>query len=940
MALLNVNSLLAHIDELKIFTSANALDVLIINETKLDSTIDNREVNIPGYEIIRNDRKINGRKGGGVCIYIRCNLNYTLRDDLEVENLETLVIQVNKLRSKPILISTWYRPPDTPITIFDNFEELIGKMDSTGHEIFLLGDFNVDFMPDANANNTNKLKDIFATYGLEQLINEPTRVTPNSSTLIDLCVTNTATKIVNSGVLHLGISDHSLIYMTYKTKYERSGKRIIEIRSMKNFRKEQYLWDLEQQNWNDIKLSSDPNTMWSKWKSLLMECIDRHAPLRHKRVGNKRSPWITSQLQREMRKRDYLKQKAVREDNYQIWEQFKHARNHTNNLIKTAKREYFVNNFEINKSNSKETWNLINQLSSRSSKKSVNISEIKTGTNVINTPTELAETFNLHFSTVGKKLAAEIPNENMEPEAYMQRTQHRFSLKAPTVSTVYKLLENINVRKATGLDGVSNKLLKFAAHIVAPSLTEIFTTSVNTGIFPTEWKIPRVTPIFKKGKKNDLNNYRPISVIPTVAKILEKIVYEQLFSYFNDNNLLTSCQSGFRSFHSTLTALTEATNSWSVNIDNGLLNGVVFLDLKKAFDTIDHSIILRKLQFYGIEQESLKWFQSYLDDRKQVCCVNGHMSNSRSVSCGVPQGSNLGPLLFLIYINDLPNCLSTASPRMFADDTNVSLASSTLFELENMLNQELQNLNIWLKVNKLSLNIAKTEFMIIGSRQRLNVNVDGHINISINDQPIKKVNETETLCMTIDQHLTWSKPVEEKSKKISSAIGALKRIRPFITIDVANKIYKAIIQPHLDYCSMVWDGLGVTLLDKIQKLQNRAARIITQSSYYTSASSLLEELGWDNVLTRWKKQKAILMFKTLNNGAPEYLRNLFIDRNTHYDLRNAGGKLNLPRPRTDYLKRSFSYSGAQLWNNLPESIRTIKSLKNFKKAIQNYFEND
>ena len=720
-------------------------------------------------------------------------------------------------------------------------------MDSTGHEIFLLGDFNVDFMPDANANNTNKLKDIFATYGLEQLINEPTRVTPNSSTLIDLCVTNTATKIVNSGVLHLGISDHSLIYMTYKTKYEHSGKRIIEIRSMKNFRKEQYLWDLEQQNWNDIKLSSDPSTMWSKWKSMLMECIDRHAPLRHKRVGNKRSPWITSQLQREMRKRDYLKQKAVREDNYQIWEQFKHARNHTNNLIKTAKREYFVNNFEINKSNSKETWNLINQLSSRSSKKSVNISEIKTGTNVINTPTELAETFNLHFSTVGKKLAAEIPNENMEPEAYMQRTQHRFSLKAPTVSTVYKLLENINVRKATGLDGVSNKLLKFAAHIAAPSLTEIFTTSVNTGIFPTEWKITRVTPIFKKGKKNDLNNYRPISVIPTVAKILEKIVYEQLFSYFNDNNLLTSCQSGFRSFHSTLTALTEATSSWSVNIDNGLLNGVVFLDLKKAFDTIDHSIILRKLQFYGIEQESLKWFQSYLDDRKQVCCVNGHMSNSRSVSCWVPQGSNLGPLLFLIYINDLQNCLSTASPRMFADDTNVSLASSTLFELENMLNQELQNLNIWLKVNKLSLNIAKTEFMIIGSRQRLNVNVDGHINISINDQPIKKVNETETLGMTIDQHLTWSKHVEEKSKKISSAIGALKRIRPFITIDVANKIYKAIIQPHLDYCSTVWDGLGVTLLDKIQKLQNRAARIITQSSYYTSASSLLEELGWDNV---------------------------------------------------------------------------------------------
>ena len=230
--------------------------------------------------------------------------------------------------------------------------------------------------------------------------------------------------------------------------------------------------------------------------------------------------------------------------------------------------------------------------------------------------------------------------------------------------------------------------------------------------------------------------------------------------------------------------------------------------------------------------------------------------------------------------------------------------------------------------------------MIIESRQRLNVNVDGHINITINDQPIKKVNETETFGMTIDQNLTWSKHVEEKLKKISSAIGALKRIRPFITIDVATKIYKAIIQPHLDYCSTVWDGQSVTLLDKIQKLQNRAARIITQTSYYTSTSCLLEELGWGTILARWKKKKAILMFKTLNNTTPEYLRNLFIDRNTHYNLRNAGGKLNFPCPRTDYLKRSFSYGGAQLWNNLPESIRTTKSLKNFKKAVQNYFKND
>ena len=210
-----------------------------------------------------------------------------------------------------------------------------------------------------------------------------------------------------------------------------------------------------------------------------------------------------------------------------------------------------------------------------------------------------------------------------------------------------------------------------------------------------------------KGKTDDPNNYRPISIIPTVAKIFEKIVYDQLCEYLNDNNLLTHCQSGFRSLHSTLTALIEATNCWSVNIDNGLVNGVIFIDLKKAFDTIDHSVLIRKLHKYGVDRSSLKWFESYLCDRSQKCSINGHLSNIAPVSCGVPQGSNLGPLLFLVYINDLPNCLSLASPRMFADDTNITFAASTTADLENVINSELRNLNCWLVTNKLSLNIAK-----------------------------------------------------------------------------------------------------------------------------------------------------------------------------------------------------------------------------------------
>ena len=255
-----------------------------------------------------------------------------------------------------------------------------------------------------------------------------------------------------------------------------------------------------------------------------------------------------------------------------------------------------------------------------------------------------------------------------------------------------------------------------------------------------------MTPLFKKGVKSDHNNYRPISVIPIISKVFERIVYNQLFHYLDDNKLLLGCQSEFRSPHSTLTALLEATNAWSVNIDNGLLNGVVFIDLTQAFDTIDHEIILRKMSYLGVDQAAIKWFSSYLSGRTQRFNVSGKL------------GSILGPLLFLIYINDLPNSLRGAVPRMFADDTNLTLSAKTLTELKLALTPELNNLSCWLKANKLSLNVAKTELMIIGSRQRLSAQCDD-VEIRIDDQIIKRVDHTKSLGLTIDAKLSWGKHV-------------------------------------------------------------------------------------------------------------------------------------------------------------------------------------
>ena len=341
-----------------------------------------------------------------------------------------------------------------------------------------------------------------------------------------------------------------------------------------------------------------------------------------------------------MYKRDYLKKQAISFGDPSIWYQNRQARNHTNNEIKKAKRLYFTKNLDLHKDDIKKIWKLINELNSRNRKKTNNISEIKMGEEVITSPTEMAEAFNSYFTNVGVNLAAKIPSPKFTPEYYLTPTDKIFSIQITTTTTVCRLLKAIDENKSVGLDNIPNKLLKMAADIVAPSLTEIFSQSINTGIFPNNWKEARVSPLFKNGVKNDPNNIiniilnNIINIIPAVSKIFEKIIFDQLYAYLNDNNLLSQCQSGFRSLYRTLTALLEATNDWCINVDNGLLNGVVFIDLKKAFDTIDYGMLLQKLECYGVDTAGIRWFESYLFGRTQKCAVNGKLSNAVPVTCG------------------------------------------------------------------------------------------------------------------------------------------------------------------------------------------------------------------------------------------------------------------------------------------------------------------
>ena len=513
--------------------------------------------------------------------------------------------------------------------------------------------------------------------------------------------------------------------------------------------------------------------------------------------------------------------------------------------MRITKQSYYNNAFQENKGNLRNTWRVINELTSRKVKNS-SIKEIKLNDKSIHDSPELSETFNCHFATIGPKLANNISKNNDSSYLnYLSKTNNTFELRPTNYSKVFKILSKLCKTKATGLDKTPARFLKECLALITASLCSIFNRSITSGIFPEEWKF------FKNGHR--------AMVTPIVAKVFERIIYDQLYAYLNDNNLISCRQSGFRSLHSTVTALLQATDNWAHNIDTGNVNAVVFLDLIKAFDTVDHDILLSKLTFYGVNIGTTHdWFKSYLNNRMQKCSVNGTLSSVKILTCGIPQGTLLGPLLFLLYINDLPNCLVNSEPLMYADDTHLTYASNNIEDIECTLNRDLAN--TWLKANKLTLNKTKTEFMVIGSWQKLGT-FDKSPNLVLDSFPIKQVSTTKSVGVLVDKHLSWNAHIASKSKKIASGIGAIKRCRPFVPIETLKYAYNAIVQLHFDYCDVVWGNCNATLATKLQKLQNRAARILTFSSYDANTDPLLDKLRWRKLADRGRSHIATMVYK-------------------------------------------------------------------------------
>ena len=458
------------------------------------------------------------------------------------------------------------------------------------------------------------------------------------------------------------------------------------------------------------------------------------------------------------------------------------------------------------------------------------------------------------------------------------------------------------------------------------------------GIFPDQLKIAKVCPIFKEGDKNVFTNYRPISILPCLSKVFEKIISERLLSFIHKNNILTASQYGFRRNHSTLMAILKVYDFVTKAIDNREFCAGIFIDLSKAFDTLDHSILAKKLEFYGFRGIVNKLMISYLTNRQQYVVYNYGSSNLASVQYGVPQGSILGPLLFLLYINDIDTISNLLVFVLFADDTTILCSNADIDELYRIINLEISKLSDWFRANKLSLNIKKTNYMLFGYKKYSHNSDDSKYAIQIDTTSIARVNCTRFLGVIIDDKLTWNKHICNIKLNISKALYSMTRLRYKLNKNCLLTLYYSFIYSQLNYCTLLWGNASKVLLNRLLLMQKRAVRIIDNCHHRSHTDPLFKNYNILKIHDLYVLSCCIFAYKYKNNLLPTACNNfmmLNIVNTPRYDIRNINDFL-IPRFRTNVRQKCICIQGPTYWNSIPIDIRLIDNINTFKFKLRRH----
>lgn len=914
IAQLNIRSLPAHYLAVRETIFNEKIDILGLTETWLKSDIISSSIQIPNYNIIRRDF---AARGSGVCFYIRKGIKYKIfATSRHIEQL-CVSLEVNSVNMNICVV---YRKHELNHKQFlDELEITINNCLMSADRLIILGDMNIDlFKTDAKVTDyTNLVENL----GLTQIISEPTR----QRALLDHILTSSDDLIIECGVIDFDSSDHDLTYCILNIKKPSVDPVFRCIRDYRSFDQDGFAIALESSNLQRIFYLNNIDDKVSLLNITILDVFDRYAPFKNIRITKPYCPWITDNIRTMQQIRDHSKNKYLRTRSESDWIYYKSIRNYTTLAMKREKQAYYNQRFSAR--DTATVYRELGKMNIAKNKMHISLDEVG-NVHEINDhfidSVPIIHDFNL-CETVDKYTKANI------------NSCDKFCFTLVDTDTVIKIINQIK-SKAMGPDLLNINMIKCCGRYLVDFITHIINSCILESYFPSAWKCANVIPLPKKESPETLDDLRPVSILPVLAKVLEKCMDMQLRAYLNLKNILPEAQSGFRTGHNCSTALLNVTDDILRATDVGLVTVLVLLDFSRAFDTVNHDLMLSILGHVGLETDALKLIGSFLQDRSQQVIMNRCLSNNRKILSGVPQGSILSPTLFTIYTHGLPNTLRHCRIQMYADDTQIYLSFpyNELICAATKINSDLERISEYANQHSLVINPNKSQAIVFGNKEAV-ARVMSAMRLEVQGSSIKFVNEARNLGLLLDNSFRYKNYINQAIKKSYAKLRILYPHRTYLPLKVKKMLCEVFVMSQFSYASPVYSySLDTEYLQKIQKLQNSCIRFVYGIRKFEHVSHKLKDLYWLNVKNRFHYMTACLFQSVIQTRCPPYLwRKIRYRTDVHNVNVRRKDLLTIPSHKLALFRRSFSYNIAHIFNELPDHLKNL-SPKIFKRKYNQY----
>ena len=876
---------------------------------------------------------------GGCGVYINSDLSYNPRKDLDVKihtnecEMEAFWIEIIFDKQPNRLIGVVYRhPKKTDLQSTDNLQNTLNIIKKENKNTIILGDFNYDLLNHENSDQISKFLHMMLENSFQPCILEPTRITlGNKPSLVDNIFSNSIEPVI-SGNLYQKVSDHLPNFAIFNNSKPHKKKEFVKKRCSKNFDPIKFQKDLLELILYKIVNINEFNQAYDYSHKMLLNILNVHFPLKiltKKEIELERKPWITKGIlvSSKIKNKTYKAfcRKGKKDKNSAIYLKFKKYRDLINTLKRKSQKNYHTNYFIKNMNNAKKSWAGINTILHRRSKQKISDIFLNIDGKLVTDQKVVSKLFNSYFINVADNLAKKIPKPNSKYQDYLKNpNEHSIYLQETTPDEVEKIISKMDSNKAADIYGISTKLIKEGGIVMVEIITLLFNMSINQGKFPDPLKNAKVIPAHKGDSRLEMSNYRPISLLPTLSKVFEKLMYARLIGFFTKHGIIYENQFGFQSNMSTEYAVNKLLNYIFETLEKNEYGVCIFLDFAKAFDTVNHEILLKKLEHYGIRGIALNWLKSYLNNRMQCTEIGDTQSELELIKCGVPQGSVLGPLLFLIYINDIVNSSNLFKFTLFADDTSLYYSCKNTNKLEEIINIELSKISDWLSANRLSLNVGKSNLLYFTNKNRSNLK---DMKIMINKETLKEVDCAKYLGVLVDNKLNWNKHINNIKLRLSKGISILSIIRHYVPESVLRSLYFTFINSHTEYNLINWGTAPSAFMEAIYSKTRKAIRIVSFKDKYEPTLPLFKKHLILPVDKNLELKQATYMWKLVNNVLPHSLAcNFKINRN----------QVTMNYNRLDNSAKHIAYAGPRIWQKLPDGIKRKAFQKTFIKTFQNY----